>query len=64
MELYHLAEVADYISPFIGKDNCANIYSIVKPTRSPEDIGFSTWWEERKKEWGIPKKDGREIADD
>lgn len=64
MKLYHLAEASDGISPFMKKYNVANTEPIVKPTLSPKDPNFPAWWEQHKKEWEVPKKDGQEPADD
>ncbi len=63
-ELYHLAEAADGISPFVKASNRAMTEPIVKPTLSPKDPNFPAWWEEHKAEWEEPKKDGKEPSDD
>ena len=51
MELYHMAEAAGGISPFMKKYNVANTEPIVTPTLSPKDPAFLAWWEEHKAEW-------------
>ena len=51
MELYHIAEAAGGISPFMKKYNVANTEPIVTPTLSPKDPAFPAWWEEHKSEW-------------
>ena len=50
-ELYHLAEAADGIYPFVKKYNDASTAPDVKPTLSPKDPAFPTWWEAHKAEW-------------
>ena len=50
-ELYHLAEVADAIDPFVKKYNRSATTPNVKPTLSPKDPAFPAWWEEHKGEW-------------
>lgn len=64
MELYHLAEAADTIGPFIKKYNVANTESVVAPTLSPNAPNFSAWWEKHKSKWQPPTESGHEPADD
>lgn len=65
MELYHLGECSNGITPFVKKSNTAIISpALVKPTLSPKDPNFPAWWEQHKSEWEEPKKEGQEPADD
>ena len=50
-ELYHLAEAADGIAPFVQKYNRSATKPSVKPTLSPKDPAFPAWWEVHKAEW-------------
>ena len=51
MKLYHLAEAADGMAPFVKQSNRAITEPIVKPTLSPKDPNFPAWWEAHKDEW-------------
>ena len=51
MMLYHLARAIDCISPFVKESNRAMTEPVVKPTLSPKDPNFPTWWEAHKGEW-------------
>lgn len=52
MELYHLGEASRGITPFVKASNTAIIsITLVKPTLSPKDPAFPTWWEAHKSEW-------------
>ena len=50
-ELYHLAEAADCMAPFVKQSNRAMTEPIVTPTLSPKDPAFPAWWEAHKGEW-------------
>ena len=50
-ELYHLAEAANGIDPFVQKYNRSATKPSVKPTLSPKDPAFPAWWEAHKSEW-------------
>ena len=50
-ELYHLAEAADGIDPFVQKYNRSATKPTVKPTLSPKDPAFPAWWEAHKADW-------------
>ncbi|MGM9662594.1 MAG: hypothetical protein ACI3WR_05825 [Oscillospiraceae bacterium] len=50
-ELYHLAEAADGIAPFVKQSNRAMTEPEVKPTLSPKDPDFPAWWEAHRPEW-------------
>lgn len=63
MQLFHLGIASDIIYPF-SKEGNSIFKKVVKPTLSPKDPNFPTWWEQHKKEWEEPKKDGQEPADD
>lgn len=57
LRLYALAIANNNIRPFaLQKDNtlAINITSI-KPTPSPKDPAFPSWWEAHKSEWEVPK---------
>ena len=50
-ELYHLAEAADGIDPFVQKYNRSATTLEVRPTLSPKDPAFPAWWETHRPEW-------------
>lgn len=64
LELYHLAESSNYITPFMKEFNTSTAKKTIKPTLSPKDPNFPAWWEKHKSEWEDPRKDGQEPADD
>jgi hypothetical protein len=50
MAFFHLGNGANILSSFVAKFQQAGLVKI-KPTLSPKDPNFPTWWEEHKSEW-------------
>lgn len=63
LELFHLGEAIDVVTPFNFLDKKAHIAASVKPTLSPKDSKFQAWWAQHKSEWETPKKEGQEPSD-
>lgn len=69
MEFLHLGNAVKILGPFSSLAKKAPLLTI-KPTLSPKDPNFPTWWEEHKAEWEAPKKEapegpaGQEPGDD
>ena len=52
LELLYMASAIEVLAPFNAKGNTTIIdLSTLKPTLSPRDPFFETWWEEHKDEW-------------
>lgn len=66
-KLYELGMANRSITPFTLQDDKKTLItdiSKIKPTISPKDPNFQSWWTQHKSEWETPKKDGQEPFDD
>lgn len=63
LEFLHLGNAIEIMTPFDAINKKATVLRI-KPTLSPRDPNFQSWWAQHKSEWETPKRDGQEPGDD